>query len=812
MKIFIKYTVLFFSSILLFSSCTNSETSKRSIEEFNKEWRFTLANEKGSESQGFDDAKWRELRLPHDWSIEGTFNKDYPAGVGGGALPGGIGWYRKAFKLSAEDKDKVVLIDFDGVYMNSEVWINGKPLGKRPFGYISFRYELTPYLKFGDSTNVIAVKVDNSQQPNSRWYSGSGIYGNVWLVKTGKVYVDKSGTYVTTPKVDQQSASVSLKISLRNASGGNIIVKLKTTLFDPKGNVVSKLETESPVNKDAISEVGQEFSVSAPLLWSVEKPNLYKAVTEVVVNGKITDQYETTFGIRYFSFDADKGFSLNGVPTKIKGVCNHHDLGCLGTAVNTRALERRLEILKEMGCNGIRTSHNPPSPELLQLCDQMGFIVMDETFDMWKKKKSDFDYSNYWDEWHERDLRDHIKRDRNHPSVFVWSIGNEILEQWGGDEDTSGRVIARELAAIVRELDITRPITSATNDVNTYNNIIKSGALDLFGYNYNHDKVKDFHKTYPGKKLIITESTSALATRGSYDMPSDTIRRWPVRWDIPLTTGNKDNSCSAYDNCSTPWGSTHEETWKVVKKYDHISGMYVWTGFDYLGEPTPYSWPSRSSYFGILDLCGFPKDAFYIYQSEWTDKPMLHIFPHWNWKAGEMVDVWAYYNNADEVELFLNSKSLGIKKKQGEDLHVFWRIPYEPGELKAVSRKTGKEVLTKTLSTAGTPAKIILEADRLEIKADGKDLSFVTVKVVDKEGRLVPSADNMIKFAIAGEGEIAGVDNGSQTSLEPFKANYRKAFHGLCQAVIRSKEKESNVKLIATSEGLESATVNILIK
>jgi beta-galactosidase len=812
--IFNKNLAFLFSLLLFFSSCTGGNKNQgppRSTAEFNKEWKFNLGDIKTAKNSTFNDSKWRTLRLPHDWSIEGQFDERNPSGVGGGALPGGIGWYRKTFKLPSDDKEKTIFIDFDGVYRNSEVWINGQYLGKRPYGYISFRYELTKYLKFGDSTNVIAVKVDNSQQPNSRWYSGSGIYDNVWLVKTGKAYVEQSGTYITTPKVDQKSASVSLKTSVRNVSTDKKSLKLKTKILDPAGNSVSNLETDAAAN-DSIQVVAQEFTVSNPQLWSLESPNLYKAVTEVMLDGEVTDQYETVFGIRYFNFDIDKGFSLNGVGMKIKGVCNHHDLGSLGAAVNRRALERRLEILKDMGCNGIRTSHNPPSPQLLELCDKMGFIVMDETFDMWKKKKTDFDYSLDWDEWHKRDLTDHIMRDRNHPSVFVWSIGNEIPEQWGGDEDSSGRVIARELAGIVKALDPTRPVTSAANEINISNNIIKSGALDLIGYNYHHAEFKDFPNTCPGKKLIVTESTSALATRGSYDMPSDSIRRWPKRWDIPLTDGNKDNSCSAYDNCSTPWGSTHEETWKEVKKLDFASGMFVWTGFDYIGEPTPYLWPSRSSYFGILDLCGFPKDAFYMYQSEWTTKPVLHIFPHWNWKKGQKVDVWAYYNNADEVELFLKGKSLGVKKKAGEDLHVFWRIRFQPGELKAISRKDGKEVLTKIINTAGAPAKIILEADRSEINADGNDLSFITVKVVDKDGRMIPGAENLIKFSVEGDGEIAGVDNGSQTSMESFKADHRKVFHGLCQVIIRSKEKAGNLKLTAASEGLESISINILMK
>lgn len=789
---------IFIISIILFSC--SAKKSARQTENFNSQWDFSLG-------EISENTQWRTLNLPHDWSIEGEFNEKNPAGVGGGALPGGLGWYRKNFKLAPEDKDKVIFIDFDGVYMNSEVWINGNYLGKRPFGYISFRHELTPYLKYGDSSNTLLVKVDNSQQPNSRWYSGSGIYRNVWLVKTGKVYVDHYGTYITTPEINEKAAEVSLKTTIRNVSGSAKEVFVKTKILDPEGSVASTVESKFSIDHNSSGEVAQNASVNNPKLWSVENPALYKAVTEIVSDGKVTDEYETAFGIRNFSFEADKGFILNGNPVKIKGVCNHHDLGALGAAINVRALERQLEILKEMGCNGIRTSHNPPAPELLDLCDRMGFIVMDETFDMWKKKKSEYDYSMYWDEWHERDLRDHIKRDRNHPSVFVWSIGNEIGEQWGND--SSGIFIARELAAIVKELDPTRPITAANNEANTYNNLIRSGALEIIGYNYNHKDFADFHKRYPGKKFIVTESTSALATRGSYDMPSDSIRRWPYRWDLPFTDGNKDNTCSAYDNCSAPWGSTHEETWKIVKKHNFISGMFVWTGFDYLGEPTPYLWPSRSSYFGIIDLAGFPKDAYYMYQSEWTNKPVLHIFPHWNWKEGQVVDVWAYYNNADEVELFLNGKSLGTKRKEGDDLHVFWRVPFETGELKAVSRKSGKEVLTKTLATAGAPAKIILEADRSQIKADGKDLSFVTVKVVDKEGRIVPYADNKINFELKGPGEIAGVDNGCQTSLEPFKANYRKAFNGLCLAIIQSKTEAVEITLKASSEGLEGAQIVI---
>jgi beta-galactosidase len=437
----------------------------------------------------------------------------------------------------------------------------------------------------------------------------------------------------------------------------------------------------------------------------------------------------------------------------------------------------------------------------------MGFIVMDEAFDMWKKKKTEFDYALNWDEWHQRDLEDMILRDRNHPSVFIWSIGNEVIEQWD-KKDSSGLVIAKELAGIVKRLDPTRPITQACNDQDSLNPVIKSGALDLIGYNYAQHKFPDFPKTYPGKKFIATETTSSLATRGHYDMPSDSTRRWPERWDKPFDKGNSDNTCSSYDNCSAPWGSTHEETWKIMKKHEFLSGMYVWTGFDYLGEPTPYPWPSRSSYFGIVDLAGFPKDAFYLYQSEWTDKQVLHVFPHWNWMEGETIDVWAY-TNCEEVELFLNGKSLGAKKKIGDDLHMMWRLSFSPGTLKAIGRTGGKEILVREIKTAGAPAKIVLEADRKVISADGLDLSFVTVKVLDDAGILVPRADNLINFEISGEGKIAAVDNGLQTSLEPFKANHRKAFNGLCLAVIQSTEKAGKITLEATSDGLAEATIVI---
>jgi len=520
----------------------------------------------------------------------------------------------------------------------------------------------------------------------------------------------------------------------------------------------------------------------------------------------VSDKYTTTFGIRTFAFDTAKGFFLNGKSMKILGVSDHHDLGSLGAAINTRALQRQLEILKSMGGNGIRTSHNPPAPELLDLCDEMGFIVMDEAFDMWLKEKMKYDYHLDFAEWHKRDLEDMVRRDRNHPSIFIWSIGNEIPEQWD-HKDSSGAAIAKELAGIIRDLDTTRPITSNYNDLKPDNPLIRSGGLDLVGFSYGQNDYYLFPSNFPGQKLIGSETTSALETRGHYDMPSDSIRRWPTRWDIPFTGGNPDNTVSAYDNVSAPWGATHEEGWRAVKKYDFVSGMFIWTGFDYIGEPTPYDWPSRSSYFGIMDLAGFPKDVYYMYKSEWTKKPVLHIFPYWNWKEGQTIDVWAY-TNCDSVELFLNDKSMGIRKKSGDELHLMWRLTYEPGTVKTVGWR-GKEVLTDEVKTAGTPAKIVLDPDREIISADGKDLSFVTVKILDDKGTVVPNADNLVHFKISGEGKIAAVDNGSETDLEPFKADYRKAFNGLALVVVQSTEKSGKIKLEATSDGLEGSMITI---
>ena len=793
--------------MISFMSCMNQHKDARISENFNEGWFFKLGDEARASAVDYDDTGWRMLNLPHDWSVEGSFSEKNPATAGGGALPGGIGWYRKTFMLPEKDSSKNIFIEFDGVYRCSEVYINGHLLGMRPNGYISFRYDLTPYLHFGESKNVIAVKADNSQQPNSRWYSGSGIYRNVRLLKTGRIHVDQWGTFITTPKIDTASAEVVVLSTIINSGPEKTLVEVITSVCDAGGKIVGTGQSEITLAANSAQEIRQELQLPSPVLWSIENPYLYKALTLLKSNGKTLDNYETPFGIRSFYFDSSKGFFLNGTHVKINGVCDHHDLGCLGAAVNERAIERQLEILKEMGCNGIRTSHNPPAPELLDLCDRMGFIVMDEAFDMWEKKKSPFDYALYWHEWHEKDLQDQVRRDRNHPSVFIWSIGNEILEQW----DTSGLRVTPVLVKIVKDLDTTRPVTAACNPPGPWNHVVTSGVLDLIGYNYAQKEYERFPEAFPGKKFIATETVSGLMTRGHYDMPSDSIRRWPIRWDIPFTTGNPDNTVSSYDNVSAPWGSTHEETWKIMKKHDYLSGQYIWTGFDYLGEPTPYGWPSRSSYFGIIDLAGFPKDVYYLYQSEWTQKPVLHIFPHWNWQEGQLIDIMAY-TNCEEVELFLNDSSLGTKKKGPEDLHLTWRLNFTPGELRAEGRTNGKTILEEVIRTAGEPARLLAKPDRERIKADGKDLSFITIEVTDRDGNLVPDADNRVQFSVEGEALIAGMDNGDQVSHESFKGDSRKAFNGKCLVVIQSKKTKGRVVVTASAEGLEPASVTLSLE
>ena len=803
---------------------------------FDKGWRFCLADSAQMSSPRYNDSKWRTLNLPHDWAIEGDFSATAPSGNSGGALPGGTGWYRKTFTVDAADRDKQFYIDFDGVYMNSTVWINGTKLGTRPYGYSSFRYDLTPYLKFGEK-NVVAVRVDNSDQPNSRWYSGCGIYRHVWLNKTDKVHVAHWGTHVVADIKNEKASSgtVAITVQIDNTTAAAQSITIKNKILAPNGTQVASTAKKMSVRPRATNvSSSSQMKVSRPLLWSCDNPNVYTVVTTIEQNGKVLDTYETTTGFRCFKFDAAKGFSLNGKSMKLNGVCQHHDLGCLGAAINEDALHRQLRILKEMGTNAVRCSHNPPAPELLAMCDTMGLIVMDESFDMWRRRKTQNDYARFFDEWAERDLTDLVLRDRNHPSILMWSIGNEVLEQWSsadadnltaeqanlilnaghdastlahGEELSVNSILTRNLCAIVRRYDTTRPITAGCNEPDPKNHLFKSGALDIIGFNYHHQWVKDVPQNFPGKPFIFSESVSALQTRGFYMMPSDSVYTAPVEWWLPYS--DPSFQCSAYDNMHASWSSTHEETWDVVKHNDFVGGQFIWTGFDYIGEPTPYGFPARSSYFGIVDLAGFPKDSYYMYQSEWTDKQVLHLFPHWNWLDGQDIDLWCYYNNADEVELFINGRSQGVKSKaDSHQYHLMWHVKFEPGEVKAVARKDGKVIAEKTIRTAGAPAQLRLTSDRAHFgnNPNGDNLAFITVEVLDKDGNLCPRAEDQVFFEVEG-GRIVGVDNGNPISMERFKDTKRKAFNGRCLVVVATDG--GDVTLKAKGYQLTSGSVEI---
>lgn len=780
----IRKTILMTAALL---AALASQARERSS--FDQGWRFLLADSAQMATAEYNDTWWRLLDVPHDWAREGDFFVGHPSGAGGGALPGGIGWYRKTFTLSDYDsaRDRYFL-EFDGVYMNSTVYVNGQKVGFRPYGYSSFEYDITPYLRQGQ--NVVAVRVDNSDQPNSRWYSGCGIYRHVWLTKTAPVHVAHWGVHADA-RVVKGKGRLDIAVTLEGQG------TVANTLIAPDGRVVGR-------SKGLRSTI----TVSNPKLWSCETPYIYTLRTEVSSGGRVVDTYETTTGFRSFRFDPATGFWLNGKNFKLNGVCEHHDFGCLGAALNEDALHRKLVKLKAMGVNSIRSSHNPPAPELLNMCDTMGLIVMDESFDMWRRKKTQNDYARFFDEWHERDLADLILRDRNHPSILMWSIGNEVLEQWssaeadtltleqanlilnaGHDASTLAKdgelsvqsLLTQHLADIVKRYDTSRPITAGCNEPDPGNHLFKSGAIDIIGFNYHHQWVKDVPKNFPGKPFIMSESVSALQTRGYYMMPSDSIYVAPKEWWLPYT--DPTYMCSAYDNMHASWSSTHEETWDVVKHTPYVGGQYIWTGFDYLGEPTPYGFPARSSYFGIIDLAGFPKDSYYMYQSEWTTKPVLHLFPHWNWVPGDYIDMWCYYNNADEVELFINGQSQGVRKKaDSHQYHVMWRVVFDPGEVKVVARKDGREVAQQTIKTAGAPDHI-----RLSYDYRGKTTDFIVAEVVDKDGNLCPWADDEIVFIYEGEGGILGTDNGCQTSMERFTAPRRKAFFGKCLVVAKGK-------------------------
>ena len=816
----------FLSFAILLGLCVAAAAQSRQITNFDAGWRFRLGDQSGAQAAGFNDRSWRSLSLPHDWSIELDPVESAPGGGAVGYFPTGIGWYRKTFDVPGYSKDKLYSVEFDGVYMNSTVWINGTEVGSWPYGYSSFSYDITPVLKA--SGNVIAVRVDNSVQPNSRWYSGSGIYRHVRLVATSQTHFEKWGVFNYTQDISGGKAVIKIQSSVINKLKSRLNGTVRHILLDADGRQVADTSVVVEILAGTKHPVVQTLVVDNPTLWDLDNPYLYTLRSVILDGSKELDRVDDVLGIRTINYDVDQGFFLNGKHVKMYGVKVHHDGGSEGAAVPARVWERRLEIFKSGGCNAIRTAHNPPDPTFLDACDRVGMLVMDEAFDQWVAPKNPYDYNLYFNEWHEHDLHDFVLRDRNHPSVVIWSIGNEVLEQWtdasadtlsleqanlllnfGHSADQLAKddgtmsvnsLLTRKLVDYVKARD-NRPITSGCNEPHADTPLFKSGALDVIGFNYHNQNIPDVPSRFPGKPFIITESNSALMTRGYYRMPSDSMYIFPKRWDLPFA--DESFACSSYENCHVPWGNTNEENLLLMRRYPWICGQFVWTGFDYIGEPTPYGWPARSSYFGIVDLAGFPKDVYYLYKAELTTDTVLHVFPHWTWSleqlpADGMIDLWAYYNNADEVELYVNGKSQGTRHKTDSCLHTVWRVRYEPGEVIAVSRLRGKEIQRKVIRTAGEPSQIRLSPDRSVIAADGNDLSFVTVEILDEDGNLCPWADNLIEFSVTGPAVIAGVDNGSQTSLESFVEPRRHAFYGKCLVVLRNNGTKGEAELKAT--------------
>lgn len=771
---------------------------------------------------GFDDSSWELVNLPHDSAITGPFT--HSGGGGMGRLPtAGVGWYRKKLNIPVGDAGKCIFLDVDGAMSYATVWLNGKLVGGWPYGYQSWRVDLTPYANPGGD-NELVIRLDNP--PNSsRWYPGAGLYRNVWLVKTTPVHVSHWGTYVTTPNVAPASATVNLKITLDNDSAQDANVRVVTEIFRldangrKNGGVVAKIAPVSlniRAKRNAVAEA--TTTVSKPRLWGpppTQKPNRYVAVTTISEdgeNGHVLDTYETRFGIRTIQFDPNLGFFINGEHVLLKGTCNHHDLGALGAAFNFRATQRQLETLQEMGCNALRTSHNPPAPEFMELADRMGFLVMDEAFDVWARQKTPLDFHLIFPDWHEQDLRAQIRRDRNCPSVILWSVGNEVGEQYTG---ASGAAIARELCDIVHDEDPTRPTTSAMNWAQPTNDL--PAVLDVIGLNYQGAGIRGapgkypaFHEKFPEKAIIGSETADAYSSRGEYMFPVTNGIDAAVNWNSGEDT--KRHQVSAYELYRAPFGASPDKVFATQAQYPYVAGEFVWTGFDYLGEPGPFD-SSRSSYSGIIDLAGFKKDRFYLYQAHWRPEfPMAHILPHWTWpeRVGQVTPVHVF-TSGDEAELFLNGKSLGRKKKGVYEYRLRWDdVIYQPGALKVVAYKNGKRWATDEVKTAGGAMKLKLQADRSEIRSDGRDLSFATVIVTDRRGLIAPRADNLIHFNVEGPGEIVATDNGDPTSFEPLPAHNRKAFNGLCLVIIRGKPGEpGKAKLTATADGLDSGVVTI---
>lgn len=796
--------------------------ARRTRDCFDFGWRFTRGDPAGAQQPGFDDSAWRPTDLPHDWSIEGPYSEAEPAAGPGGYLPTGIGWYRRRFDVPESDGERISILEFDGVYQNSEVWINGRSLGKRPYGFVPFACDLTPYLR-GGAENVVAVRVDNSRQTNCRWYSGSGIYRHTWMLRTDRLRVAYWGTFVTTPRVSAQQAVVRVQTTVTNGRAQAVSCTLATHLLDGAGVIVASQASPRRLAPGESFRFVQDLTVAGPRLWSVDDPYLYAVRSEVHDGDSLADVYDTSTGIRWAVFDVDRGFLLNGNPVKLRGVCLHQEAGCAGSAVPERVWERRLQLLRQMGCNAIRTAHNPFAAEFLDLCDRMGFLVMNEAFDEWNGAKGQIrdGYHLYFKEWHQRDLQNFIHRDRNHPSVILWSAGNEVPDQ----SDPQGAATLRGLLEIFHSEDPTRPVTVACDRIASEpaSNRVRPeflAALDVVGYNYvdRWRRRADLYYSidraaFPQRRFIGTESDGMGGIRGDYRSLLPAPGADPAPWFLIPSNLRLDV----------------EELWKFVSLHDYVCGDFMWTGIDYLGEAR---WPMKGAPAGALDTCGFPKDSYYFYQSQWTATPMIHLFPHWNWRGSEGVVIpVTCYTNCDTVELFVNGKSLGIKgyefPREGMegtygnypararelrttgDLHLSWDVPYEPGLLRAVGSKGGKVAAVTEISTTGEPFAIHLSADRERLTADRRDVAHVRVEVHDAQGRLVPDADSAVSFSVEGEGRLIGVDNGDPMSHESYQAGRRRAFHGLCLALVQTTARGGEIRIQASSPGLQGAALRL---
>ncbi|WP_371667726.1 DUF4982 domain-containing protein [Streptomyces sp. NBC_00289] len=812
-------------------------------------WRFALVDPAGitdptgayadAASPGHDDSGWREVAVPHDWSIEQTPTTEHGTTSGTGFFPGGLGWYRIAFTLPPALAGRRISVEFDGVYMDSTVYCNGTEVGRHPYGYTGFAFDLTGLLHAdGTARNVIAVRVQN-RLPSSRWYSGSGIYREARLVVTDPVHVERWGTRVSTPEVTGERAVVRVRTSVANESGAPGPVEIRSRIKGPHGRTVARAATTVTVG-DRASET-HELVVGRPRLWDFADPFRYTLETELRVGGRTVDTYRTPFGIRTFRFDPDEGFHLNGAHTKIRGVDLHHDLGALGAAVSADAVRRQMTLMKSMGVNAFRTSHNPPSPEMIQVCEELGIVMMVEAFDCWRTAKTRYDYGRFFDEWCERDATEMVLAARNSPAVVLWSIGNEIPDS----TSTAGLAMADRIIAAVRAADDTRPLVIGSDK---YRRLPAKGSaadlmlakLDGLGLNYNTAKSVDaLHEAYPHLFLFESESSSETSTRGAYQEPEH------------LNTGENHTpgrrATSSYDNNLASWTMSGEYGHKKDRDRKWFAGQFLWSGIDYIGEPTPYDvFPVKASFFGAVDTAGFPKDMYHLFRSQWTGEPMVHLVPMtWNHAAGDTVEVWAY-SNVDTVELFLDGTSLGTRtfdtkktvdgrtylettEATGDDktftdgphpgsytspngsagkLHLTWQVPYKKGELKAVARRGGKVVATDVLRTAGAPHAVRLTADRTSLAADGRSLLFVTAEVVDAHGVLVPDAEDLISFAVTG-GSLAGLDNGRQESAERYQASTRTAFHGKALAIVRSGSAPGRLRVTARAAGLRAGTATV---